>query len=81
MIGTLVVDEVVYTGTLSAGDTLSINGKTGAITVNGSSDWANISYEHRDFLRLLPGENSIKVVFANAGDAATVTFYYRDSYR
>jgi hypothetical protein len=81
LIGTLVVDEVVYTGTLSAGDTLSINGKTGAITVNGSSDWANISYEHRDFLRLLPGENSIKVVFANAGDAATVTFYYRDSYR
>lgn len=81
LIGATVVDEIAWTGTLNAGDILTIDGRAQAITVNGAPDWDNVSYDHPDFFRLLPGDNSIKIIFANVGDAATVTFYFQDSYR
>jgi hypothetical protein len=80
-VGTVVVDEIAYTGVLGATDELSINGRTQRVDVNGASAWDDIAVVHPDLFRLVPGDNSIEVVFANAGDVADVIFYFRHAYR
>lgn len=80
VVGGIVADSVTWTGTLNAGDVLVIDGARQQISINWVADWDNVSYQHPDFLRLLPGSNSIVVEFTNAGDAAEVEIYYEDGY-
>lgn len=83
IVGGNIADAIGWTGTLTDTDTLIINCQTGAITLNGSDDWANkdeTNTTHPDWLRLPPGDNTIRVVFANIGDAADVTLDYEDTY-
>lgn len=82
VVGALVVDSFKWEGTLSAGDVLSVDGRTQRATVNGASIWgAAFSYTHPDFLRIAPGTNTINIRMKNAGDAATVRVYFYDEYR
>lgn len=78
-----VLDAIGYTGTLTDTDTLTINCKTSAIEVNGSDSWSNkdeTNTTHPDWLRLASGDNTIRVIFANVGDVADVTFDFEDTY-
>lgn len=77
-----VVDEVVYNGTLSAGDEWVVDGRRGLVTLNGASAFgASLRYLHPSFLRLAAGVNSVQVRFANPTDAATVRVWFDHTYR
>ena len=79
--GNYVADEVAWEGTLTYGDILVINGRTQDVTYNAVKAWDDFDYDHPSLFRLLPGSNSIRVIFENGGDAATVRFFTRDKYR
>lgn len=75
------VDEFVFTDTLIANDDVEVDCKARSVTKNGSDDYSSFSYSgHPDWLRLLPGDNDIRVTMANGGDDASVTFYFDDVY-
>jgi hypothetical protein len=72
-----VVDQVSWTGLVGGDSELFICGKRRLITYNGAGLlYGSFDYEHPDFFRLAPGENTIKIKFLNAIDAATVTLWY-----
>lgn len=77
----LTVDEVFYTGTLNAGDELFIDGRRQYAALNADSVFGNLKYKHADLFRLQPGTNTIRVIFANEGDAATVRLWFQNVYR
>lgn len=74
------VDEVSWVGTLVEGDVLVIDAMQKAVTLNGSGDYANFDMLNADWMRLLPGDNTIRVQFANAGDACTFKFAFYARY-
>lgn len=78
----LIVDEVAYTGTLDAGNELFMDGKRQYAALNADSVFGNgFRYRHPALFRLEPGSNTVRVVFANAEDAATVRFWFQSVYR
>jgi hypothetical protein len=80
--GGFVLDEFRYQGTLAAGDELTVNGEAQVALLGAASVFGpNFTYLHPAFIRLAPGDNTIRVTFQNAGDDARVTFYYHDTYR
>lgn len=76
------VDEVSYTGTLTAGDVLDIRGRSSRVLLNGSAAYANFSFTRGHWIMLEPGANTLRFIFDNAGDAVDtikvryVTRYY-----
>lgn len=80
IVGAAVVDEVAYTGTLSAGDILEINCRGASVRLNLADAYDDLSYEHPDWMRLLPGENTLRVLLANAGEACKVAARWYDTY-
>lgn len=80
LVGGVVHDEVTYTGTLSGGDTLEINPQTLSVTKNNAGVFADFDFADPDWLRLLPGDNTLHVIFANGGDAATITIHHDPTY-
>jgi len=74
--GTTVVDEVSYTGTLSNLETLKVDCRKLAVTMNGSDAYADFDYKRGGWFELQPGDNSVRVIFANSGDAASVRLRY-----
>ncbi len=77
----VVVDEIAYTGVLSAGDELFFDGRRHYAALNAVSVWDDLRYTHPALCRLEPGANEVRVLFANSGDAAAARFWYRDVYR
>jgi hypothetical protein len=81
IVDSVVVDEVTRTMTLGNSETLVIDARDLSVLYEGNDAFDSaFDYDHPEFLRLLPGSNTIRVVFANSGDAATVTFKYNDAY-
>ena len=76
----VVKDEVSFTDTLVATDSLVFSPWERTVKKNGTLNFANFDYEHPRWFVLEPGDNDIRVVFANSGDAATVTLQYYDNY-
>jgi len=76
-----VVDEFKYTGVLSAGDILAIDGRRQSVTVNGVAVWGSFWSMNPDFLRLEPGKTDLRILCKNAGDEATVWLHFWDEYR
>lgn len=76
--------ELDYAGNIAATKSLVID--TGAMTVedDGVSDYANFSlgsgHKLAEWLRLLPGSNSVVVTFTGGGTGATVHFEYYDAW-
>lgn len=80
-IGGITYDEVHYTGTLTAGQSLVIDARAKSVTKDGVGVYADFDAADPDWLRLLPGSNDIRVSFANSTDAATVTLAWLPTYR
>jgi hypothetical protein len=75
------VDEVSYAGVLGNNKTLVINAQSKIVTLDGVNSFdANFDFLHPSWLRLMPGVNTIRVLFANGGDAATVKIAYFEDY-
>jgi len=78
----LVADEIAYTGTLSAGDELMVDGKRMYAALNGGNAFGpDFYYRYPSLFRLQPGPNLVRVRFANSGDAATIRFWFEKVYR
>lgn len=74
------VDEVKYLGNLAEADYLFIDCRRKAVWLNGEAVYNHLfSFKNEDWLRLLPGSNSLEVRFASSADAAKlrVNYYYR----
>ena len=79
--GNYPIDDLQYSGTLTYGEILSINGRSQAVTLDAVAAFDDFDYDDPDFLRLEPGKTDLEIRFANAGDAARVLFHYFDEYR
>lgn len=78
----LVADEITYRGVIAAEDELFVDGRRHYAALAGDSVFGpNFSYAHPAMFRLKPGANSIRVLFANAGDEADVRLWFRHTYR
>lgn len=80
VVGGTVIDEVNYTGTLTDTDTLVINSRDSRVTLNGAAAYDDFSFTRGYWIKLLPGDNTIRVGFDNAGDAADVTVRFFNRY-
>lgn len=81
MVNGTVVDEVRWIGTLNALDYLFIDAKRLGVWLNGARAYTQqFSARNASWLRLLPGSNSIKVLFVNATDEAVVRIGYPERY-
>lgn len=81
IVGSDIEDQVAYTGILTASDELIIDAEAKAVTLNGADAYAGNPATHWDWFRLTPGGNTVRVIFDNGGDAATVTVYWKDTWR
>jgi hypothetical protein len=80
-IGPTVVDEVAWTGTLNAGDSLEINCRGWTVKKNGADAYSSsFAFLHPDWMRLLPGLNALAVVLGNSGNACSVTLRYYEAF-
>ncbi|MCK6580366.1 MAG: phage tail family protein [Anaerolineae bacterium] len=78
LVDSVAIDEVEYAAALLATDALVINAQTLTVTKNGSDAYLNdFSANHPAWFRLLPGDNTIKVVLG-AAETADVTFEWDD---
>jgi hypothetical protein len=76
-----VVDEVFYLGTLNALDNLFIDSRKLAVRLNNASAYNNQFHaKTSDWIRLLPGANSIQIRFALPTDAASVCIRWLERY-
>jgi hypothetical protein len=77
----LVVDEVEWLGSLTAGETLEINCRAYSVEVDGVDAYADgFDFLDESWFRLVPGTNSIRVIFGNSANEATVTVAYYEGY-
>jgi hypothetical protein len=73
----VIEDEVRWAGTLAAGDVLAVEARGRTVRVNGTGAYdARFSARGAEWLRLLPGANTIEIKFANSTDAADVQLRY-----
>lgn len=81
LIAGVVVDSVAYTGVLGAHETLLINCRSQAVRWQSQSAYAAFTALRPErWLELQPGANTLKVLFGNSGDAATVRIGYEDAW-
>ena len=77
-----VVDEIQYDDTLIANDSLVVNCRALSIRLNGANAYgAAFDYQRAGWMRLEAGENAIRVLMDNPGDACSVYFYYFEAYK
>lgn len=81
IVDSVAVDEWRYSGGLTDADTLEVNPNTGQVLLNGSGAYgSDFSFTHPDWLRLLPGNNTIRVVMG-ASDEADVEIRFTERWR
>lgn len=74
-------DEVRYRGVLAAGDYLFIDAKRLGVWLNGYAVYGSLfSAKTASWMRLLPGSNSLEVLFGEAADQAVVRVNYQERY-
>lgn len=76
LIDGIVFDEVSYTGTVNALQTLRIDCRRLAVTLAGNDAYANFDYRRGGWFELPPEQNTLRVLFANPTDAADVRIRY-----
>ncbi len=77
---TTVWDQLSYVGTLTASQNITINPQKKSILRDGSTGLSAFTWLQKDWFRLDPGNNFLKIEAANVGDAATLTIKYRKTY-
>lgn len=80
-VGGVDLDILTYTGTVGNNETLTFDAARKSVDLDDTGVYADLTYEHPDWLRLAPGSNTLTVEFENGGDAATVTVYWNDTFR
>ncbi len=75
-----VVQELGWNGTLTAGDVLELNCRGASVKLNQADAYANLEFDSADWLTLLPGDNTLRLVMAGAGDACSVAVRWFDTY-
>lgn len=75
-----VADEISYTGSLSAGDSLTINCRKSSVKLGAANAYDDFSFNYPDWLRLFPGENTLRVTLANSSDACSIRVLYYEAY-
>jgi hypothetical protein len=82
--GSTVLDQVAFQGELRNNDTLVIDCQQVLVAVGTNSDvnaYRRLTALHPDWMRLQPGDNTLKVLLEQAGDACTVSTRWYDVYR
>lgn len=81
IVGGNTVDEISYTATIGNSHTLIADAQSKTVTLDSVNSFnSSFDFLHPSWLRLEPGANTIRVVFANSGDAATVKIAAYDNY-
>jgi hypothetical protein len=71
------VDEVMYTGSLAAGDNLVIDSRRREVKLNDQAVYSTLfRTANAGWLRLMPGSNTIEIRFAQTSDAASVNLRF-----
>lgn len=81
IVGGEAVDEMAYSGVVSAGETLIMDARGKAVTLDDDPAYENFAAAEPDWFVLMPGSNTIRVLMENEGDEATVTVAYYPTYR
>ncbi len=77
LVGTTVVDEVGWAGALVAGDVLEIDAGRLRVRLNGVSAYgASFTWISASWMRLVPGDNAMRVIFGSVTGAPTLTVRY-----
>ncbi len=71
-----VVEAVTYAGVLVEGDNLEIDARELRVTLNTVDVFDDLSTLNNRWLSVEPGENDMRVLMDNVGDAASVTLRY-----
>lgn len=76
-----VIDEIVYLGTLAAGDRLFVDSRRASVRVNDANAYnSQFNTKTSYFMRLVPGVNTIQIRFALSTDAANVCIRWLNRY-
>jgi len=78
------VSKIKYTGTIAATQSLSIVCEGKSVKNNGVDDYDNLSLESAhtvsEWLRLAPGDNTIRITTTGGGVKSTVGLVFYDGY-
>jgi hypothetical protein len=78
----VVRDEVKYIGVLTPSDTLLINGRDTSIKLNNLDAYTqSFSFLDPDWMRIKPGENTIRVLMDGVANGANVKIQFYERYR
>lgn len=82
LVGGAIVDELSYSTTLVAGDSLVIDCESKTIKLNGADAYGSaFEFASADWLALMPGvDNTIRVKMGLAGDAGSIAINYEEMY-
>lgn len=76
--------EVLYSGTVNAGQVLRLDAGEWLVENNDVADWANFSFEaahlFAGIFRLVPGESTFTITFSGGG-TATVRYIFNDKWK
>lgn len=76
-----VLDEVSYTGVLNDQDNLFIDSRKASVRLNNVSAYTNVfNTKTSYFMRLMPGDNTLQIKFAQSTDAANVCIRWLERY-
>ena len=73
----VMVDRIVYAGTIASGGVFVVNTARQLITLNGDAVYADCDVFADRMMELLPGSNSLRLV-AQAGDSGTLQIAYNE---
>ncbi len=78
------VSNIKYSGTIAAGKSLIINTGTWGVVNDGTADYAHLTRESGhttpEWLRLMPGDNTIRVTRTGGGATSTCLLSFYDEY-
>lgn len=76
-----ITHELVYTGTLNAGDELNINTWDYTVTLNGANAFTSaFTYTRADWMSIAPPSVTVQVAMANPTDEIDITLYYFEAW-
>lgn len=75
-----VTDQWVYTGAIVQNDILEVSPRNQWVLLNGADKIANFEFNHPDWMRLLPGSNTINIVLDDAAATVQVKGLYYERY-
>jgi tail protein len=76
-----VVEQVRWYDTVAASKKLHFDTARHRVTLQGVASYDALTSLTADWLTLEPGSDSLKILFENSTDAATVKIHYQESYR